>query len=94
MIAKLLQAKAAGRSIPEAARREVAAAGQHTGIAGAVRSTLDGCLAAQRLVHDLRRGAALPDALHVALQAELLLQDQARLRAFARELQKALERAS
>ncbi|MBX3601072.1 MAG: hypothetical protein KF863_10635 [Rubrivivax sp.] len=63
-------------------------------VADAVRSALDGCLAAQRLVHELRGGAALPDALHDTLQAQMLLGDPVRVRAWCRELQKQLERAA
>lgn len=70
------------------------AAAPHAAVADAVRAALDGCLAAQRLVHELKGGTALPDQLHDELRALLLLGDPARVRAFCRELQKTVERSA
>jgi hypothetical protein len=50
-----------------------------------------GCQEAQEVLRELRTGAALPEALHEALQRVRAAGDGARLRAFTRELQKALE---
>lgn len=66
--------------------------GPHTGIADAALASVRGTTAAQRLVHLIRQGHAPSDALHCALQAELVLGDQHRLEGFARELQKTIER--
>lgn len=70
---------------------EVALSGPHAAMADAVMSAIRGGTDGQRLLHDLSGGCAGPDALHDALQAVLATNDEARLRGFARELQKALE---
>lgn len=62
-------------------------------IADAALGAIRGGTAAQKLLHEIRRGIAAPDALHAALRAEVERADDKRLQGFARELQKALERA-
>ena len=49
------------------------------------------CQEAQALIAEVRRGCALPDALHVALQQIRASGDGERLRAFTRVIQKAIE---
>lgn len=49
------------------------------------------CQEAQALIAEVRRGCALPDALHVALQRVRASGDGDRLRTFTRTVQKAIE---
>lgn len=55
-------------------------------------ATIRGVNDAERLLVVLREGCAPADALLEALQAVLSLEDAERLRGFARQLQKTLER--
>lgn len=52
---------------------------------------MQGCQDAQKLVTQIQAGCALPDSLHVALQAIRATGDGDRLRSFTRQVQKALE---
>jgi len=49
------------------------------------------CHQAQELVAEVRKGQALPDALHSELQRLRALGDGERLRTFTRAIQKAIE---
>lgn len=49
------------------------------------------CQEAQALVSQIRTGQALPDALHVAMQAIRATGDGERLRAFTRHIAKTIE---
>ena len=62
------------------------------GAADTAVATIKGVQDAQRLLVALRDGLAPADALLEALQAVLSLDDPVRLRGFARQLQKTLER--
>jgi hypothetical protein len=59
-----------------------------------VMSAVLGSRQADALVLGIRGGCAAPDALHEALQAIVAAGDVDLVRAFARRLQKALERAA
>ncbi len=59
-----------------------------------VMSTIRGSQDAQRLIFAIREGCAPADALLEGLQGILALGDGERLRGFAREIQKRLERAA
>jgi len=52
------------------------------------------CQDAQRLVNEIKAGTALPDSLHVALQAVRATGNGYQLRAFTRVVQKAIETPS
>lgn len=54
-------------------------------------AAIQGAREAQELLHVLRAAAAAPETLHVALQGIRAVGDGARLRAFTRELQRALQ---
>jgi hypothetical protein len=62
-----------------------------TSAAAAALAAIKGAQEAQAVLQELRSGTALPEALHEALQRIRAAGDGARLRAFTRELQKALE---
>lgn len=49
------------------------------------------CQDAQKLITQIKTGDALPDALHAALQAIRATGDGDRLRAFTRQIAKAIE---
>ena len=60
-------------------------------LADTVMAAIRGGTAAQRVLQDIGGGCAPQDALFDALKVELLLNDDGRLRAWAREVQKRLE---
>ncbi len=62
-----------------------------TGLADPVMSAIRGARAAQDVIRHVQAGCAAPDALHEALLAVVAANDDELLRAFARQLQKALE---
>jgi hypothetical protein len=64
-----------------------------TSAAAAALAAIKGAQEAQAVLQELRSGTALPEALHEALQRVRAAGDGARLRAFTREVQKALESA-
>lgn len=57
-------------------------------------AAIKGSQEAREVLQVLRSGTALPETLHVAEQRVRAAGDRARLRAFHRELQKALERSA
>jgi len=61
-------------------------------LADAAMAAIYGTRDAQKVLFDIRGGCASPDAVLTALEAVLSLDDPERLRGFARELQKAIER--
>ena len=67
--------------------------GPHAAIADAVMSNIAGQRDAQALLHNLREGCAPADLLLEEFDRVAAAADAERRRAFARTLQKALERA-
>lgn len=63
-------------------------------LASNVMDTIHGQLDAQRVIHDLRSGAAGPDRLLEAVQHVFATANPAAVRGFCRELSKALERSA
>lgn len=61
-------------------------------MADCVMGTVQGCLAAQRVINTVRQGCAPADALLEALQAVQATGEPERVRGFVREVQKAVER--
>lgn len=59
----------------------------------AVMATIQGQRDAERLLHAIRQGCAPADALLEGIQQVQQTNDEARMRGFARQLQKDIERA-
>jgi hypothetical protein len=74
--------------------RPASTPGQFAPLASNVMDTIHGQLDAQRVIHDLRTGAAGPDRLLEAVQHVFATANQAAMRGFCRELSKALERSA
>lgn len=68
--------------------------GPHAAVADAVMSNITGQRDAQRAIFAIREGCAPADALLDAFEILRGTGDADRLRGFARELQKAIERSS